>query len=83
LQRLHQSFGSKLGRQLTELLQRAPEVVDDLGRQEVGVGEVGGVFEALVAEPKDVEVELVPSHQFVVGKGPPAAVLKACMIFRC
>jgi hypothetical protein len=35
------------------------EIFDDLLSDNVGVGEVGAVFEAFVLKPKDVEVEFV------------------------
>ena len=35
------------------------EVFDDFGCDDVGIGEVGAVFEAFVFEPEDVEVEFV------------------------
>jgi hypothetical protein len=38
------------------------------------VGEVGRVFEAVVAEPEDVEVHLVALRQLVVAERAPAAV---------
>ena len=41
---------------------------------DVGVGQVGGVFQALVSEPEDVEADLVAADQLVVGVGSPAAV---------
>ena len=35
------------------------EVFDDFSGDNVGIGEVGTVFEAFVFEPEDVEVEFV------------------------
>ena len=35
------------------------EVFDDFGGDDIGVGEIGAVFEGLIIEPKDVEVEFV------------------------
>ena len=45
------------------------EVFDYFFGQEVGVGEVGGVFEAFVAEPEDVEAGFVPLDEFLVAEG--------------
>lgn len=45
------------------------EVFDYFFGQEVGVGEVGGVFEAFVAEPEDVEAGFVPLDEFFVVEG--------------
>jgi hypothetical protein len=41
------------------LRERGFEVFDYLSRDDVGVGEVGAVFEAFVFEPEDVEVQFV------------------------
>ena len=60
-QLLHQPF---------ELLEGGLEVLDDLPRQHVGLGEVFRVLEALVPQPEDVQVHLVPLEQLVVGEGP-------------
>ena len=32
------------------------EIFDDFGGDDVGIGEIGAVFEAFVFEPEDVEV---------------------------
>lgn len=45
------------------------EVFDYFFGQEVGVGEVGGVFEAFVAEPEDIKAGFVPLDQFFVAEG--------------
>lgn len=50
----------------SELLQSRLEVLDDLGGDDAGGGEVVGVFEALVAEPEDIQAGLVARHQLVV-----------------
>jgi hypothetical protein len=34
------------------------EIFDDFGRDDVGVGKIGAIFERVVLQPKDVEVEL-------------------------
>ena len=49
------------------------EVFDDFGGEGVGGGEVGGVFEAFVAEPEDVKAGFVAGDDFVVGVGAPTA----------
>jgi hypothetical protein len=41
-----------------DLLQRGPEVVGDLLGQRVGLGEVGGVLEALVVEESSSSIPL-------------------------
>jgi hypothetical protein len=43
----------------------------------VGVREVGGVFQALVAQPEEVEAELVAGQQLVVAVGACSAVIAA------
>ena len=53
-----------------EFLQRGAQVLDDLASEDVRFREVGGVFQALVAQPEDVEAGLVPCHQLVVGDPP-------------
>jgi hypothetical protein len=40
------------------------EVVDDLPGENIGIGEIVGVFEALVSEPEDVEAGLVAVDEF-------------------
>ena len=49
----------QIRRDLGELLQRRLQIFDDLGGDHVGVGQVGGVLQALVLEPEDVQAELV------------------------
>lgn len=58
-----------------KLFQRRLEVLDDLQGQDLGLGEVLGVFEALVFQPEDVQVRLVPLHKLVVREGPEPLVL--------
>ena len=48
------------------------EVFDDLSGDDVGVGKIGTVFERLILQPEDVEVEFVALGQFFVGEGPKA-----------
>ena len=54
--------------QFGELGEGGFEVLDDLGGDDAGGGQVVGVLEALVAEPEDVEAGLVPGDQLVVGE---------------
>ena len=53
------SVGGEVGIDQGELVEGGLQVLDDLGGDDVGIGEVGGVLEALVAQPEDVEVGLV------------------------
>jgi hypothetical protein len=41
------------------LAERRLKVFDDFSGDDVGVWEIGGVFERFVFEPKDVEIEFV------------------------
>ena len=41
-----------------ELVQRGLKILGDLGRQRVGIGQVGAVLQALVAQPEDVRLTL-------------------------
>ena len=70
IRRLHPT--PQLPQDLLDLLQARPQIVGDLFSQEVRVGEVGGVFEALVAEPEQVEAHLVALKELVEGEGPEA-----------
>jgi hypothetical protein len=54
--------------QLGELGESGLEVLDDLGGDDAGGGEVVGVLQALVAEPEDVETGLVTGDQLVVAE---------------
>lgn len=58
----------------SELVQRRVQILDDLLGNLAGRGKVVGVLEALVAEPEDVEADLVALDQFVVAERPPAPV---------
>ena len=49
----------KIDCNLGELGKRSLKIFDDFGGDEVGIGEVGTVFEAFVFEPKDVEIEFI------------------------
>jgi hypothetical protein len=45
--------------QFGELGQCGLEVFDDFGGDNVGVGEIGAVFEAFVFKPQNVEIEFI------------------------
>jgi hypothetical protein len=47
------------------------EVFDDFLGENVGIGEIVGFFEALVAEPEDVEASLVAVDEFLDGLATP------------
>ena len=66
-----QELGFDLFCNRRELLQGRLQVVGDFLGQYVGIGKIIGIFEALVLEPENVEVRLVPLHQFFVFKRPP------------
>jgi len=51
-------------RYFAELFEGGFEVVDDFLGENVGIGEIVGVFEALVSEPKDVEAGFVAADEF-------------------
>ena len=61
-------------RNQSELFERSFEVVGDLLGEHVGFGQIGGVFEALVLEPEDVEVHLVALRSAPRSRSTPAAV---------
>lgn len=59
------------------------QVFGDFGGDDFGGGEIGGVFEAVVFEPKDVEVGFVALDQVLVGERLEAVGLFALVaIFR-
>jgi len=47
------------------------EVFDDFLGENVGVGQIVGVFEAFISEPQDVEARLVAAAEFLVIVGTP------------
>ena len=59
---------------LTELLQGRLQVFDDLCCENVGVGQIGRVFQRFIPQPEDVEIDLVACQQFIICEGPPAAI---------
>ena len=54
-------FGGDLG----ELFESGFQVLGDLKRDHVRIGQVGGVFQALVFEPEDIEARLVALDEFL------------------
>jgi len=54
-----------------ELHQRRSQVFDDLAGNDLRRWEVVHVFEGLVAQPRDVEIRLVPGDELVVSEGGP------------
>ena len=52
----------------------AAQVFDDLGGDDVGVFEVGRVFQAVVLEPEDVQAHLVALHEIFIAIRPPVAL---------
>ncbi len=46
-------------RDFGELLKRGFQVFDNFLSDDVGIGEIGAVFEAFVFEPEDAEIEFV------------------------
>jgi hypothetical protein len=46
-------------RDFGELGEGGLQVFDDFGGDDVGIGEIGAVFEAFVFEPRNIEVEFV------------------------
>ncbi|MBA3534348.1 MAG: hypothetical protein H0T73_20700 [Ardenticatenales bacterium] len=57
-----------------ELFQRGLQILHDLPRQHIGIGEVGRVLQRLVAQPEEVEVDLVSGYELVIAVAPPASV---------
>jgi hypothetical protein len=55
----------------SNLLQCCPQIIRDFLRQNVWLGQIVAVLQALVTQPEDVEVQLVPLHQVVVAEAPP------------
>ena len=56
------------------MFQNCFEVVDDFLGDDVGIGEIGGVFEGIVFEPEDVEAGFVAGNEFVVVVCAPASI---------
>src|ERR1017187_503111 len=51
-----------------ELVERGLQVFDDLGSDDIGGRQIGGVFQAFVLEPKDVQAGLVTFDQVVIAE---------------
>ena len=49
-----------------ELLKGRLKVLCDVSGEDIGVWEVGGLFEAIVLQPEDVQARLVPLDEFLV-----------------
>ena len=60
-----------------EFVQRSLQVLDDLGGDHVGGGQIGGVLQTIVLQPEDVQGGLVAFDQVVVAKGVEALCLLA------
>ena len=58
-----------------ELLEGRFQVFDDFGGDDVGIGQVICILQQLMAQPEDVQVNLVAGHDFVVGIGAPSSLL--------
>ncbi len=52
-------------RDLAELLQRRLQILDDLLRQHVRIGQIGRIFQRLIAQPADIEVDFIARDQFI------------------
>src|SRR5437867_3436394 len=57
-----------------DLAERVPQVLSDLLGQHMRLREVGRVLQTLVAQPEQVEAELIARGDLVIGVGPPASV---------
>lgn len=60
------SFLLQIGGNQRELIQGRLQVFHNLCRNHVGIGQVGGIFQALVLEPKDVKAPFVALCQFLI-----------------
>jgi len=60
-----------------ELFQGCFQIGGDIGSDDLGGGEIGGVFEGFVLEPENIEVRLVPLGQLLIGEGLEALALLA------
>ena len=48
------------------------QILDNFGCQNGGVGQIGGIAQAVVPEPEDIEIGLVALDQIVIGEAPEA-----------
>ena len=62
----------QVGQNLLHLAEGGTQVVGDLAREHVGLGQVGGILQALVAQPDEVQAHLVAADDLVIRIGPPA-----------
>lgn len=51
-----------------ELLKGSFQVVDNLGRKNVRFGQAIDVLQAVVLQPEDIQVQLIPMGEFVVAE---------------
>lgn len=61
---LPQVFGDE-----RELVERGLQILHNLGGNHVGGGQVGGILQALVLQPENIQAGLVPLHHLVVIEG--------------
>src|SRR5881397_2571914 len=74
---MSESFGlcsAQVGFDLGKLLQRRPQILDDLGGNDVGRREVVVGFQAFVFEPEDVEAGLIACEDLVELVRAPTAI---------
>jgi hypothetical protein len=64
----------QINRDFAELFQSGFEVFDDFLGQNVGVGQVVGLFQAFVSQPEDIQTGFVAVDEFVVIVRAPAPV---------
>ncbi len=55
-----------------ELFQRSLQVFDDFSRQHLRLGQMGRVLQAFVAQPENVQADLIAGQQFLVSEAAPA-----------
>jgi hypothetical protein len=66
-----------------ELIESGLQVLHDLGGDHVGGREVGGVLQAVVFEPENVQAGLVAFDQFVISEGMEAVTLLTLVAILC
>ena len=59
----------QIDRDLRKLVERGLQVLCDLCRDNVGVGQICRVLQALVLQPENVQADLIAFEQVVVGEG--------------
>ena len=60
-----------------ELFQGCFQIGGDIGSDDLGCWEIGGVFEGFVLEPENIEVRLIAFGQLIIGEGLEALALLA------